>query len=792
MLVVGIGLAVLVVVGTLLALSLRTAGRTVAPDARATQPTPDVTAGGSVGTGASLIGRATCAECHAEETQRWTGSHHDLAMQEAGEHTVLGDFEGSTLTHGGTTSRFFRRDGRFLVETDGPDGALHEYEITYTFGVTPLQQYLVPMPGGRLQALGIAWDARPAAHGGQRWMHLYPDDAVTHDDAVHWTRPSQNWNDRCAACHSTGLRKGYRADENRYDTTWAELDVSCEACHGPGSAHAAWARARVAPTKPDAATGRDDGLVIRFPGRADWVLDATRPTAHRARPLESRAEVAACAPCHSRRSELGPDDVPGVPYFDTYEPALLEEGLYFADGQMRDEVYEYGSFLQSRMYAEGVTCSDCHEPHALDLRAEGNALCTRCHRADVFDVAAHHFHTADSPGARCIACHMPARTYMLVDERRDHSFRLPRPDLTERLGVPNACEPCHAERSAAWAAAAIAKHTKGSRLGAPHYGDAIAAGRQWAVNALPLLAGLADDPTQPAIARATALWLLGGNPDPAAAAAIGRAAGDADPLLRLGAVRALDGADRATALALAGPRLDDPRRAVRFAAARVLAGAPASALAPERNRALRAALEEYERALRAEADRPEALTTLGYLYARLGRIADAEKVLQTSMRLAPYFIPAYVNLADIRRAQERDGEGESILRAALVQAPESAEVHHALALLLVRRGQTPAAIEELTRAAALAPEDPHHAYVLAVALHSSGESARAIEVLRAAHDRAPSHRDVLRALATISRDRGDLDAARTYAEALAALTPWDSQARAFAEHLRAPSPEPAE
>ena len=725
----------------------------------------------------TFAGRDACAECHVEQTRRWTDSHHDLAMQVADERAVLGDFDDATLTYAGTTSRFSRRDGSFVVATDGPDGTVHDYEIAYTFGVAPLQQYLVALPGGRLQALGLAWDARPAGEGGGRWRHLYPDASVTADDALHWTRTSQNWNDRCAACHSTDLRKRYDPATGRYATTWAELDVSCEACHGPGSEHAA--RMRAAAPPPAA------GLVVRFPPRPVWTFAGGASTARAAGSPAAGTEVAACAPCHSHRSDLGGEPAAGETYLDRYEPSLLEEELYFADGQIQSEVYEYGSFVQSRMYAAGVTCSDCHDPHGLELRAEGNALCGRCHRAEVFDDPAHHGHSAGSPGARCVACHMPARTYMEVDTRHDHSFRVPRPDLSERLGVPNACQECHADRPATWAAAVLGARGA-SRIGTPHYGDAIAAGRRSATSAAPMLIALADDPTAPAIARATALALLARTHDPRALPALERAAAAADPLVRLGALRGLEGRDPAAVLRTAQPHLRDPRRALRLAAARTLLAVPPEARAAADGEDFRRALAEREAALAAHGDRPEALTALGHQHVALGRIADAERSLREAIRIAPHFVPAHVNLADLYRAHDRDAEAEPLLREALARTPDAAVLHHALGLLLVRRGQVPAALAALTRAAELAPDEPRYAYVLGIALHETGDDARALEVLRAARRRASGDADVLLALATISRDRGELNAARTYANALVALAPWDADAHALRDTLGGP------
>ncbi|MGH7286891.1 MAG: multiheme c-type cytochrome, partial [Myxococcota bacterium] len=463
----------------------RASDRTPAPAASEPAPAP-----------LEFVGSARCAGCHASETQRWHGSQHDQAMQEANAETVLGDFGSTRFEHFGSTSTFFRRDERYFVNTEGPDAARADFEIEYTFGVAPLQQYLVRLPGGRLQALNTAYDTRPRAAGGQRWFHLYPDEAVPAGDVLHWTKPSQNWNAQCAECHSTNLRKGFDLAKDSYATSWSDLDVGCESCHGPGSRHVAWADAAARGDAPDE---HDLGLTLRFreSSPARWVFAEGASIAHREPPLATQRELETCAPCHARRSTLREGRRAGEPLLDTHRPALLGPGLYEADGQMRDEVYVYGSFVQSRMYTAGVTCSDCHEPHSLALRAEGNALCAQCHRPEVFDAPAHHHHAAGSAGAQCIACHLPARTYMGIDVRHDHSFRVPRPDLSVSIGTPNACNDCHTHRSPRWAADAAKRWFPSGRSGTPHYGVALDAGRRGLPGAEPALAGVAEDPAQP-------------------------------------------------------------------------------------------------------------------------------------------------------------------------------------------------------------------------------------------------------------------------------------------------------
>ena len=160
--------------------------------------TPAAASPGMAPDDSGYVGAATCAGCHEDEHNLWQGSHHDLAMQPATAETVLGDFSGATFEYFGTTSTFLRKNDTFHVRTDGPDGELTEYPIAYTFGLDPLQQYLIEMPGGRLQALSILWDSRAKAEGGQRWYHLYPDEPIRAGDELHWAGLNQNWNFMCA------------------------------------------------------------------------------------------------------------------------------------------------------------------------------------------------------------------------------------------------------------------------------------------------------------------------------------------------------------------------------------------------------------------------------------------------------------------------------------------------------------------------------------------------------------------------------------------------------------------
>ncbi|HEY2525686.1 MAG TPA: tetratricopeptide repeat protein [Candidatus Binataceae bacterium] len=719
----------------------------------------------------AFVGAAACGGCHERERKLWQGSHHALAMQPANGSTVLGDFSDASIADGAVTSLMFRRGGKFMVRTGGPDGALHDYEIKFTFGVSPLQQYLVEMSGGRLQALGIAWDSRPRERGGQRWFNLFPGIRPGANDPLHWTGIDQNWNFMCADCHSTNLRKNYHPDTRTFSTSYAEIDVACEACHGPGSRHVAWA-ARSAPRRGyEAGAEDDDGLAIAFDERrgVSWKIDSLSGNVTRSAPRRTEREIQTCARCHSRRSQIHEDYVHGQPVGDDYRVALLEDDLYYPDGQIKDEDYEYGSFIQSRMYHAGVTCSDCHEPHSLRLRAPGNGVCLQCHAAARYDSPAHHFHQTGSPGARCVECHMPARIYMTVDARRDHSIRIPRADLSVKLGVPNACTGCHRDKSADWAASAMARWYGHQPAGFQRFAEALHARAIGAPEAPGALAQLAADSEQPAIARASALALMAGYSESDRAEPMRTGARDASPLVRRAAARLLPEANPQASPDVSARLLRDPVRAVRIEAAQALAGAPAAALPAGESAALQSAVGEYIAAQELNADRPEALSNLALLFAREQRFDEAQREFAAALALDPSFAPAAVDLADLDRELGRDADGEHMLRKAIARSPADASLQHALGLLLVRQGRGQEALDHLAAAARLDPASARFAYVYAVALNGAGQGGKALEVLEDDVVRHPYDCDALGALVAFYRSAGNSKMADGYAKRLAEL-----------------------
>jgi predicted CXXCH cytochrome family protein len=740
-------------------------------------------AAAQAGDTAQYVGVDACQPCHTAETAEWRQSQHDAAMAEASETTVLGDFNDATFTHAGITSTFFRRDGRFFVRTDGPDGKLADYQIKYTFGVYPLQQYLVEFPDGRLQALSIAWDTHAGKAHGQRWFHLYPKERITHDDELHWTRAAQNWNFTCADCHSTALRKNYDPAANRFQTTWAEINVGCEACHGPGSRHLAWAAAM----KAGRSTADDgtQGLNVRFDERhgVTWAPNAAG-NAVRSHPRTGEREIEVCAQCHARRGQIAEGYEAGKPFLDYYRPMLLTSPLYYPDGQQRDEVFIWGSFQQSKMFSKGVTCSDCHNPHSGKVRAEGNTLCASCHQPGKYDTAQHHHHKPGSAGAACTACHMPTTTYMVVDPRHDHSMRVPRPDQSAKFGTPNACNNCHTDRKAAWAATQVKKWYGHDPQGFQRFAAAFAGANANLPDAQALLGEVAGDVTQPPIARATALAEIDSPSTRRTVEALVGGLRDPSALVRLGALQALANMPLDARAQLGAPLLSDPLRVVRIEAASVLAPV-ASQLDLAQKTAFDRAATEYIAAERYRADRPEHRTNLGSFLAVLGRYDEAALEFRAALALDPRFVPAYANFADMLRQQGNEAAATDVLREGLKAVPAAASLHHALGLALIRQGETGVALDALQRAATLDPSDPRFAYVYAVALNSIGNPAGAIRVVEQALKRHPYNRDLLTVRVLFQRDRGNLVAARRAAEQLARVFPGDPGVKRLLSELGA-------
>lgn len=702
------------------------------------------------------VGSAACAPCHAVQTKAWQGSQHQLAMQPAMAGAVLAPFKGEHVRFGAVEATFSQRAGRYFVRTTGADGKVGDFEVTQVIGIQPLQQFLIAMGDGRLQALDIAWDSRSREQGGQGWFHLQGPHPPKPGDELHWTGRQLNANFMCAECHTTRFRKNFDPETRRYASTWSEMNVACEACHGPGSRHVAWAREAA---QRSGAPDSTKGLLQRFDDRrnVDWAIDGATGNAVRSRAPEAVAsEVNLCARCHSHRSQIAEADPQGQPLLDTHVPSLLEEPLFWRDGQMRAEVYNHASFTQSRMHGKGVTCSDCHEPHSMALRASGDALCLRCHADDKYATLQHHFHAAGSTGARCVACHMPTTMYMVIDPRHDHSLHVPRPDLTPDLGSPNACNRCHTDKPWSWAAGWAQRWYPHLHERRQPWAEALQASMKGDPSALSQLLALAADPLQPAIVRASALQRLPPALGSAAQQRVAAALSEADPLLRLAAVQALSSVPPPLQARVLAPLLDDPVKAVRIAAARQLARFPVGALRADLQARLSTVLDEYVAVQRFNADRPEAYNNLGTLHADKGDWVQAEQALKKAIEIEPTLSVSSLNLADLYRAMGREGEAQLLIRAVLKREPGHVMAHHALGLSLLRLHRLDEALPSLRQAAHLAPDNPRLAYAYALALDALGQRRSAIALLEASAAKRPDDRDTLQALVAWCRASADL------------------------------------
>lgn len=709
----------------------------------------------------------SCAGCHIKQAKAWKGSDHDWAMRVADPSSVLGDFSGVIFSDAGVETRFFRRGDLFFTRTEGEDGKPADFQIRYTFGHRPLQQYLVAFPGGRLQALTVAWDSRPASAGGQRWFSLYPGQRFSAGDALHWTGRYQNWNAMCADCHSTNLQKGYDSQSDTFATTWHEQNVGCQSCHGPAQSHVNWARKAQSKTPHDSAG--DVGLLVDFSA------------------LGAQGLIEQCAYCHSHREGLGVAQQPGHPSLDAVLPATLRPDLYHADGQIQAEVYVYGSYTQSKMYAAGVTCTDCHDPHSTRVKREGNSLCLQCHNpkppterfptllAKNYDSPVHHHHTPSSAGSQCVNCHMPEATYMVVDPRRDHSIRIPRPDLARATGSPDACTRCHQGKTVEWAAEAV-KGWFGQPQRPPHYGETFQAVRTRSAESIALLVQVIDDLGKPAIVRATAADRLADFGE-AALPSLSKALEDHSALVRAYAVSGFTVLTPAQRVVHLLPLLNDPLRAVRDEAIRALADIPLAALPSARRAGFRAQLQEYEQRLHANADLPGNRLNLAVFLERRGRELDAMEQYRQALRMDPYFSPARVNLAALASRTLHMDEAERVLRKGIslqdIPKADRANLAYMLALLLVERGQPEDAAVYMAEAAEAAPQNTRIRYNQGLLLLQLRQSEAARKALEAGLSQAPADSDLLYALIYLHSVSGGREQAVRYWRQLRLVSPND-------------------
>lgn len=670
-----------------------------------------------------FVGSGLCAQCHQQEYADWQQSDHHKAMQPANQDTVLGDFNDVRVKFHNIETQLYREGEAFKVATAGTGGQPGTFTIEYTFGHYPLQQYLVDIGSGHLQALNVAWDSRAADQGGQRWYHLQADEKIDPEHPFYWTRHFQNSNSRCIVCHNTSVSKNYDLENKRYDTTWSETGVGCESCHGPASEH-------LALVSGNQLINKNTGFNRPQSSPLSWSYqgndDIASPTGSR-----DDSHITTCGGCHSRRSSHS-DATMHADYHDQYRLALLDEGLYFADGQIDDEVFVLGSFLQSKMHRQGVTCANCHNAHSGKLIAEGNALCAQCHKPARFDSVEHHQHEAGSEGAQCVSCHMPERLYMTVDARRDHSFAIPDPALSMRSEVPNACTGCHHGKTDQWANTALTNWGIAER---ENFWPLINQGldQQDALMFRDYARSAAEISLSP-IREASLLSKLAGFPSQLAADAAARQLTNPDPLIRRAAVSALRTMPGELRWQMLNPLIEDPVKIIRLEVAGALADLLNQLTGKDAAR-LEKLVEEYRTALNYNADSPAGQLSIGNLEASLGFTILAENAYLKSLEIEPGYVPTLINLADLYRSSARDHESQKILLQALQVAPDSANANHAYALFLIRAGKQNKALPYLETSISLEDSTPRHIYVYAVALDSRGDTVKAMQVIDKASQR---------------------------------------------------------
>ena len=700
----------------------------------------------------NYVGNASCVVCHDKETHEWKGSHHDLAMQIADDNTVKADFNNTTFNYNGIVSTFYKKDAKFMVNTDGPDGKLHDYEIAYTFGVYPLQQYMIKFPEGRVQVLDPTWDSRPKEEGGQRWYHIHADDNVTAGDVLHWTGPNMNWNYMCADCHSTNLKKNYNVKTKSYHTTWSSINVSCESCHGPASGHIAW-------TKQKESNVSNSGFPLSLKYK---IFDENRTKSYRDK------ELNVCAKCHSRRSQLDDNITAGDNFYNHYLPVNLDENRYFPDGKIEDEVYVYNSFLQSKMYAKGVTCTDCHNPHTLKRKAQGDTVCYQCHTSKKYTSTKHHFHKEGSKGSACISCHMPARTYMGVDSRNDHSFRIPRPDISvEMKEIPNACNLCHTDKNAKWASDAVKKWYGKTPVGKQNFAHALQALRTNAKDAPKGLYSILTSDA-PSIAKVTATTYLRYYPSKQTYVTTLQMLRNDNASMRRAALLALEGFPPKIKANHLFEMLDDPVKIVRMEAARQLASMPTNTLEKKRKSKLQKVWDEYEKILLFTAERPESQLSLALFYQDRGMNKKAENAYKEALRLQSQLVPIYVNYSYFLDKEGRRDESYKILNKGIETVPDTAILYHAKGLWYINNKQKDKALELLKKAVTLDENNARFSYVYAVALGEKSPK-EAIKILENIYPKHTGNAQVVSGLAYYYKQTGQMDKSIEYEQKLQAL-----------------------
>ena len=704
-----------------------------------------------------FVGSESCMPCHQREFSLYATSDHSKAMDTASASSVLGNFNNSRFVYFGDTSYFYEKDGKYFVRTVDTTGARKEFQVSYTFGWKPLQQYLVKFNDGRVQVLPFCWDTRPKEKGGQHWFHIYDKEKIPPQDELFWMSYNQNWNYMCADCHTTDFKKNFDFAANSFHSSWQENKVSCESCHGPASGHLEWAK-----------DSTQDELYKGFPislasKKMVWKMDQQKGTTIPQQVIYNDTLITVCSRCHARALRFTDVYTYGESFFQSHNPTPVNSTNYYIDGQIKDEDYEYGSFLQSKMYTMGVTCINCHDPHSMQIRLEGNNLCFSCHSPEKFNGPQHSHHPLTSEGNQCANCHMPVTTYMVVDNRRDHSIRIPRPDQSLFTDAPNACNKCHTDKPVQWASDNFLKWYGSNLPAGPNYAALLYKVSEYITESEPSLYTLLSSKQYPAIIKAGAMEQYAQLYTPRLLNLAKANLGSDDPLLRVNAVKSLNGLPAEIVLPSVSPLLGDKVMAVRLEATFTLA-----AYYPQLDAATKAVFEkgynEYIQVQRGLSHNPEGYLNQGIIMGLTGRTNEAEQMYLQGIKRFPAFIPFYMNLADTYRSLKNETKAKEYLGKGLAISPANADLHYAMGLWLFRNKENDKGMEELKKATQLNPSNPSAVYGYAVALYSVHQADKAIALMEDFLKKNGNNPQVLDGLISINHDIKRSDREGYYAD----------------------------
>lgn len=698
-----------------------------------------------------FLGDKTCKKCHANQFNLWQGSHHDKAMQVVSDSSILGDFNNIKFKSQGVTSHFFKKGEDYFVNTEGPDGDYIDYKIKYTFGITPLQQYIVQFPNGHYQCIRTAWDTEKG-----KWFDLYPDFKVIHSEWLHWSRGGLNWNTMCSDCHSTNVRKNYYFETHSYNTKYAIINVSCEACHGPGKNHVEQVNLL--------------GEKYKFSGDLKMTAESA-----------PKDLVDQCARCHMRREQFsGHYNFEGS-MLDHYFPELINERTYHPDGQILDEVYVYGSFVQSKMYHNDVTCINCHDAHSLKLKFEGNNLCAQCHVPETYNTPSHHFHSNNSEGAMCINCHMTGKYYMGNDFRRDHSFRIPRPDLSIKYGTPNACIQCHTDKENDWAWENFKEY-----YGEPdykHFSELLVPGLLGKENGLNALLELARDTLYSDIARASAVSGMTNYLDADAISNMILFLDDDSALVKGATLEVLGNVDSKDYVNYLLPMLKDEKRSVRVKAFFTLSYLEYIQIPEDYKMVYKKVKKEFETKLNVTSDFVGGRVKRADYYLKKGDLKSAIKGYESALELDNINNIVRTNLANLYYRNGDYQKVEDVYKKVIEQEPEYAQTYYSYALLLAELNRFDEAITQMHMAIKYMPENIRFYYNLSLLYDKTNNLKQAEDIAEKGLKLDSNNEGLLYVLAYLYNKGGQSDKAKNIASRLVQLYPNSDQYARFYNQL---------